>query len=241
MELNNFTEAKAVYKAVVNDEVDSFDGIHRAAFAMAVADGNPSAAQQQLDWGNAKGPQIQQDMRTDQALAAAFHGNLESAQNTLEAQLRSNATAAAKASLISGAARAQAIYGNAAESQTLVERMMGIRRSPQELAAAVVVYGLAGNAEIVKTLASEIKSQYPDDTFMNFIWIPTALAALEIQKGNGTEAIKLLEPAAAYEPSANSMWAIYVRGLAYLQGGSGRAAATEFQKIIDHRGGSPIL
>ena len=32
------------------------------------------------------------------------------------------------------------------------------------------------------------------------------------------------------------MYAIYARGLAYLQMKSGRDAAAEFQKIIDHRG-----
>jgi Tfp pilus assembly protein PilF len=31
----------------------------------------------------------------------------------------------------------------------------------------------------------------------------------------------------------------YVRGLTYLRGGLGNAAASEFQRIIDHRGSSP--
>jgi predicted Zn-dependent protease len=101
---------------------------------------------------------------------------------------------------------------------------------------AVVTYGLTGDAENVEALTREIRAEFPDDIMMNVIWLPTAAAALEIRKGNGAGAVKLLAPAAAYEPGANSMWAVYMRGLAYLQMESGAAAAAEFRKIIDHRG-----
>ena len=36
--------------------------------------------------------------------------------------------------------------------------------------------------------------------------------------------------------SFNGLYPAYIRGLAYLQLGDGRLAATEFQKLLDHRG-----
>jgi len=45
----------------------------------------------------------------------------------------------------------------------------------------------------------------------------------------------LLPPSKQYEP-ALSFRPTWVRGLAYLQAKNGAAAASEFQRIIDHRG-----
>jgi eukaryotic-like serine/threonine-protein kinase len=66
---------------------------------------------------------------------------------------------------------------------------------------------------------------------------------LEIQRGNGQQAINLLEPARVYElgqpppfSSLGTTYPVYVRGLAYLRTGQGPQAAEEFQKIIDYRG-----
>jgi tetratricopeptide (TPR) repeat protein len=50
----------------------------------------------------------------------------------------------------------------------------------------------------------------------------------------------LLSAARSYEPAFFSHSAIYMRGLAYLQSKSGREAAAELQKLIDHRGVAPL-
>src|SRR5215467_9170360 len=67
-------------------------------------------------------------------------------------------------------------------------------------------------------------------------WIRTR----KLSTRRSADAITRSESVKAYEPSASSLWAIYVRGLAYLQAKSGREAAVEFQKILDHRGVSPL-
>ena len=56
-----------------------------------------------------------------------------------------------------------------------------------------------------------------------------------MNRGNGAEAIQLLESVRAYDlgfvaGGQNN----YVRGLAYLQQKSGNETAAEFQKVIDH-------
>ena len=46
----------------------------------------------------------------------------------------------------------------------------------------------------------------------------------------------LAMPGTAFFAKFGGLYPAYVRGLAYLQAGCGREAATEFQKVLDHRG-----
>jgi tetratricopeptide (TPR) repeat protein len=64
-------------------------------------------------------------------------------------------------------------------------------------------------------------------------------AAIELQHGNGTQAINQLQSVVRYE-AAVEFWPQYLRGLAYLQLKRGSEAAGEFQKIVDHRGQAPL-
>jgi len=41
--------------------------------------------------------------------------------------------------------------------------------------------------------------------------------------------------------SLGGVWLNYIRGQIYLRGKSGKEAAVEFQKLIDHRGLEPLL
>jgi len=62
-----------------------------------------------------------------------------------------------------------------------------------------------------------------------------------VAKNNSSQALVDLEPAAPYELGyagsfISYMYPAYVRGQAYLLAHNGTAAATEFQKMLDHRG-----
>ncbi len=81
--------------------------------------------------------------------------------------------------------------------------------------------------------------RYPSDTVINSIWLPTIRAALELQRNNAAQAIDELRTTSSYEAAAE-FWPQYLRGLAYLKLGRGGEAATEFQKILNHRGQSPL-
>jgi hypothetical protein len=67
-----------------------------------------------------------------------------------------------------------------------------------------------------------------------------ARAMIALRKNDPASAIEGLRPAMRLEPGPPTMLTIYVRGLAHLQAKSGAAAATEFQKIIDRPGVSPL-
>ncbi len=65
-------------------------------------------------------------------------------------------------------------------------------------------------------------------------------AQLELARGNGAQAVQLLESARKYEVYGD-YWPQYVRAQAYLKQGNGAQAVAEFRYILDHRGWYPAL
>lgn len=86
-----------------------------------------------------------------------------------------------------------------------------------------------------RLLVDETIKLYPDDTVINAIWVPIIRAAIELQRGNASQTIELLQPVSRYE-SAAEYWPQYLRGSSYVKLGRGAEAAAEFQKILDNRG-----
>ena len=71
--------------------------------------------------------------------------------------------------------------------------------------------------------------------------LPVTAAAVAIGQGEPARGLALLEPVRRYDhtPSAG-FWPAYLRGQAYLQLKDGRAAESEFQSIVTHRGEVPV-
>jgi eukaryotic-like serine/threonine-protein kinase len=97
-------------------------------------------------------------------------------------------------------------------------------------------------AQITRRM-DDLSRRFPQDTVVQFNYLPTVNAMLQINAGNPAKAIEILEAARPYElgsPSNISMslsvYPVYVRGLAYLSAKQGTEAAVEFQKILLHRG-----
>jgi hypothetical protein len=65
---------------------------------------------------------------------------------------------------------------------------------------------------------------------------------MELNANNSTQAVLILEAAAPYELGEppqfqmGPMYPVYIRGQAQLAAHDGAAAASEFQKFLDHRG-----
>jgi eukaryotic-like serine/threonine-protein kinase len=94
-------------------------------------------------------------------------------------------------------------------------------------------------------LADDLEKSFPEDTSVKFSYLPVLRALLALNRGQPSKAIVLLESAAPYElgtPRSNiqgffgALYPVYVRGEAYLVARRGVEAASEFQKILNHRG-----
>lgn len=141
---------------------------------------------------------------------------------------------------------------------TLREALFGNTYKARQQAAAAkqrstgrdVDYGLAlasayaGDTRTAQALAEDLGKNFPEDTVIQFNYLPTVRAKLAINRSSFQQAIDVLETAAPYElglPAYGfynwpNLYPVYVRGEAYLAARQGREAATEFQKILSHRG-----
>ena len=105
------------------------------------------------------------------------------------------------------------------------------------MALAAQALALSNDSGQAQRLIDDLAKRFPSATLLNIVSLPTARAAIEIQRGNPARAIELLRPAGPYELGENAGFVpIYVRGLAYIRARQGVQAAAEFQKILDHRG-----
>jgi tetratricopeptide (TPR) repeat protein len=101
-----------------------------------------------------------------------------------------------------------------------------------------------GEARRSQALADDFGKRFPDDTVVQFNYLPTLRARIALLRSNPQQALDSLQAAAPYElglPALSfynwpNLYPVYVRGEAYLAGHKGNEAAAEFQKILDHRG-----
>jgi tetratricopeptide (TPR) repeat protein len=95
-----------------------------------------------------------------------------------------------------------------------------------------------------KALADDLDKRFPEDTIVQFNYLPSVRGRLALNKGDASGALASLAAAAPYELGATRaidlawtpMFPVFVRGEAYLAARRSSEAAAEFQKILDHRG-----
>jgi hypothetical protein len=97
----------------------------------------------------------------------------------------------------------------------------------------------------VQPLTDDLERRFPEDTFVQFTYLPVLRGLLALRRGSPADSVDRLATALRYEMAMNGLsFNRYLGGLhsAYLRGTALRAAhrhpeaAAEFQKILDHRG-----
>lgn len=201
-------ESRTILRKAVEEKRD-IAGTHSMLYEIAFIEGDAEAMQRELDWFKVppSGRPPQGDL--------LFFGRMEESR-------KRDASAGVRSELLCG-------YGKPAE----VRATELFRQNRTNIDAAITA-AMGGEIDGIRAL-EDMSKEFPEDTLLNSIHIPTAKAAFELHAGHAEVAIQLLKPIGRYEPSARSMLAIYLRGQAYLKTKSGHEAATEFQKILSHR------
>jgi len=87
-------------------------------------------------------------------------------------------------------------------------------------------------------MAQDLGKRFPLDTPMQSLWLPVIQWQLALNQKNPASALNGLQAASRFELGDEDFCldAVYIHGEAYLAAEQGSAAATEFQKILDHSG-----
>ncbi len=181
-----------------------------------------------------------------EADTTAYFGHLRTAQELSRRAADSAGRAGAReaaASYYAVDALREALFGNAykARQQAAVARGRSSGRDMDYGTALALVY--AGETDRAQALTDDLAKRFPEDTVVQFNYLPTLRARLALSRSNPQQALDALETAAPYElglPASGfynwpNLYPVYVRGEAYLAARQGREAATEFRKILDHR------
>jgi tetratricopeptide (TPR) repeat protein len=131
--------------------------------------------------------------------------------------------------------------GNREQARATANAAVKLAPNRDVRAIAALVLARAGETVAAEKLATELDKAFPLHTVVQRYWLPTIRAGVALQRKDPRRAIELLQASSTIElgiPTELTVFLcpVYLRGEAYLMLHDGNAAATEFQKFIDHRG-----
>jgi serine/threonine protein kinase/tetratricopeptide (TPR) repeat protein len=174
----------------------------------------------------------------------AFHGRLRSAgdfsRRAVETALQNGAKERA-ADWQAHAALREAEFGNSVAAKRNAAAALALTSGKNVQTPVALALARAGDPARAEAMVQDLRRRFPTDTLLNRYWLPSIQAAIAIDRKNPALAIETLEVTTPYELggqpiSLDTLYPVYLRGLAYLMERKGEAAIAEFQKIVDHRG-----
>jgi len=137
------------------------------------------------------------------------------------------------------AALRDAVVGNISQAKQQVQAALALSTGRDVEGVSAIALALAGDSAQATRLAADLAKRFPEDTIVQFDYLPMIHAAAALQNGSPSKALEALVPSSPYELGSigfATFYPVYLRGEAYLGVRQGGAAAAEFQKILDHSG-----
>jgi tetratricopeptide (TPR) repeat protein len=241
--LNRLDEAEAVYKQAEERKLES-EFLLSYRYQLAFLKGDRLQLAQSAAAAIGK-PGTEDLLLASQADTEGWYGKLKNAHELTRRAMDSAQQNDAKetaATYQAGAALREVESGN--REQARAEANAALKLAPNRDVRVVAALALARAADVAgaEKLAAELDKTYPLDTLVQRNWLPAIRAAIALERKDPNRAIELLKESSAIELGQSTsaltiyLCPAYVRGEAYLMLHDGTAAATEFQKFIEHRG-----
>jgi eukaryotic-like serine/threonine-protein kinase len=236
--LNRLREARATAEEAQAKKLDS-PVLRGYLYLLAFLQNDAAGMEQQVAWAVGK-PGVEDVLLAFEADTAAYSGRVRKAREfsrravALAERAEDKETAAGYEA---EAALREAFFGNAAEARERAAAALALSNGRDVQYEAALALTLAGDA--AQALADDLAKRFPEDTVVQFNYLPTLRAQLALSRNDSSKAIEALQAAAPYElgnVGYGALHPVYVRGEAYLTGHQGNEAAAEFQKILDQRG-----
>ncbi|MBZ5616114.1 MAG: protein kinase [Acidobacteriia bacterium] len=243
--LNRFDEAKAAYQEAMARKLED-SALHANLYGIAFLQEDVAEMERQIAWAAGK-PGAEDLLLSLASDTEAFYGRLSKARafsrRAVDSARRSDQKETAAGWQMDAALR-EAEFGNASQARKATSSALALASTRDAQILAALALARAGALVKAQEMAEDLAKRFPRDTLIIGYWLPTINAAIEINRRNPSKAIEILQATAPYELGESypmfqvggSLYPVYVRAQSYILLHQGGEAATEFQRILDHRG-----
>jgi predicted Zn-dependent protease/predicted Ser/Thr protein kinase len=241
--LNRLEEAQATASGAQAKKLDS-PSLRFYLYQLAFLQNDAAGMAEHVAWAAGK-PGVEGWLLGEEAGTAAYSGRLGKAREFSRRAVASAERTEEKETAAlyeADAALREALFGNAAEARQRAAAALRLSNGRDVQYGAALALTLAGDATRAQVLAEDLSKRFPEDTVVQFNYLPALRAQLALKRSDASKAIETLRAATPYEfgsPTVGgypALYPVYVRAEAYLASHQGSEAAAEFQKILDHRG-----
>ena len=243
--LNRVQEAHAIAVDAAAKRIDS-PGMRLRLYQLAFLQSDEAGMEEQAKWAAEHATDEDSVLPCYLADSAGYFGQLKKARELSQQAVaiaehagRKNRSAGCQAV---GALR-EALFGNTAEAKRAATTALKSSNVQDAQFLATLALALAGDQNQSVRSADMLKSRFPEDTIVQFNYLPAIYAQIALNDGDPFRAIELLRAASSYELGladvtsySTNLYPIYIRGQALLAQHQGAAAAAEFQKILNWPG-----
>jgi eukaryotic-like serine/threonine-protein kinase len=239
--LGRLEQAESTFEQARTHKLDDAF-LHLFSYHLAFLKKDAVGMQAQLDWASGK-PEAEEMLLSAQSDTESYYGQLQKAREFSQRAVDSakrNASNETAALWQANEAIREAEFGDAVQAAKTAQQALALSSGRDVQVLAGLALARNGDMTQAQTIAEKLARDFPLDTMIQAYWLPTIRAQIALNRNQPAQAIGHLQAATWCELGGTStpstMYPVYVRGEAYLRLGEGGAAASEFQKFIDHRG-----
>jgi tetratricopeptide (TPR) repeat protein len=244
--LGRFTEAEAALRRAAERKLEMPRNLV-LRYYLAFLKGDDAEMGREIDLARGQ-REVEDEMSHHQAMVLAHSGQMRNAVILWQRAIERAQQAGDRervATYEAAAAVCEAHFGNQAAAKQRAGTALQFGKGRDVEYAAAFGLALAGDTAGSQKLADDLAKRFPEDTPVQFEYLPTLRALFALARHAPPEAIERLQTALPYDfamPGTaffgmfGGLYPAYVRGEAYLAAGRGQEAATEFQKVLNHRG-----
>lgn len=238
--LNRFDEAKAVSDEAVSRKLASA-GIHYVLTDLAYMRGDRAAYEHELEV--VKGTSVEPFLQFFNAGWQDSQGKVKAAREFWQRARQLTVDSGAKdlaASLLTLEGYYDALLGYEADARQNAILALKVANDAETQWGAALVFAATGDVQKSASMRSALQREVPENHFIQALAIPQVRAMEQFQKNQFSEVLSTLEPLRSYEfgngRRSVGVSSVFLRGLTYVKMHEGAKAATEFQRILDHKG-----
>jgi tetratricopeptide (TPR) repeat protein len=246
MFLDQFTESADALRRAAERKVGTPELFAATRYYLAFLKGDQAGMDLEIE--RVRGLPVEDEMSNNQALVLARSGRMREARAMWERAVASARQAGLleRAAIFQSAeAVCEALFENSTAAKESARAALQLGTGRDVKYAAAFALALSGDSAGSQKQAAELESRFPEDTAVQFEYLPILHALSALEDRTPSDAVERLQRAAAYDfavPGTGFVgrfgggYPAYVRGRGFLDAGRGREAAVEFQKILDRRG-----